>query len=152
MSVAGGAARGARAHDVVFVRLVSLEFLERCWEEDELKQLMAPRWSVEGADIAPETVHETISQLARGNIGVAVDFYWHFLGLARLGVRETARQTDEARAVAGARLAAAAAVLPRHRQTRICRRDTQGAQEHRLGCAVCQGLRHHAQTHRGGGG
>jgi hypothetical protein len=95
MSVAGGAARGARSHDVVFVRLVSLEFLERCWEEDELKQLMAPRWSVEGADISPETVHETISQLARGNIGAAVDFFWHFLGLARLGVRETARQTDE---------------------------------------------------------
>jgi hypothetical protein len=86
----------SRVQDVVIVRLVSLEFLERYWDDSDLKQLMAPRWSLAAdADIGAKTVHESVAQVANGNYDAIVDFCWHFLGLARLADREAGQQEDQ---------------------------------------------------------
>lgn len=80
---------------VVIVRLVSLDFLKRCWENKDVKNLMAPRWTVAEADISAETVYESVAQVAKGKNDAIVDYFWHFLGLARLATRDAGRPSDE---------------------------------------------------------
>lgn len=74
----------AAQNQVVFVRLVSKKFLDRCFKSG-VDQYLAPSWGGPAANVTSQTIYNVITEVTRGEYNSVVQAPWYLLGLARLG-------------------------------------------------------------------